>query len=151
MSERLRLELPDTLVRSARAVATQTNRRLGEVLLEWLDRAAAEIPVDQLPDDQVLTLRDLQMTDTEQRELSDLLAKQREGILTETGRRQLDLLMRHYRSGMVRKAQSTNVAVERGLLPPPQSFCQEYSVAEGAHESEIHPAMINVSFFHTEN
>jgi hypothetical protein len=118
MSERLSLELPDTLVRSARAVATQTNRRLEEVLLEWLDQAAAEIPVDQLPDDQVLTLRDLQMTDTEQRELSDLLAKQREGILTETGRRQLDLLMRHYRSGMVRKAQATKVAVERGLLPP---------------------------------
>jgi Uma2 family endonuclease len=64
MSERLRLELPDTLVRSARAVATQTNRRLEEVLLEWLDRAAAEIPVDQLPDDQVLTLRDLQMAET---------------------------------------------------------------------------------------
>lgn len=118
MSERLSLELPDTLVRSARAVATQTNRRLEEVLLEWLDRAAAEIPVDQLPDDQVLTLRDLQMTDVEQRELSDLLAKQREGLLTETGRRQLDLLMRHYRSGMVRKAQAIKVAVERGLLPP---------------------------------
>ncbi len=118
MHERLTLEVPDTLLRSARAVATQTNRRIEEVLIEWLDRAAAAVPVDQLPDDQVLALRDLQMSDAEQHELSDLLATQREGMLSQTSRRRLELLMHHYRSGMVRKAQATNVAVARGLQPP---------------------------------
>ncbi|MBX0326621.1 hypothetical protein K2Z83_02855 [Oscillochloris sp. ZM17-4] len=118
MSERLSLELPDTLMRSARAVASQTHRGIEEVLIEWLDRAAAEIPVDQLPDEQVLALRDLQMSDSDQHELSDLLAKQREGLLSAPGRQRLDLLMRQYRSGMVRKAQALKVAVERGLQPP---------------------------------
>lgn len=121
MSERLSLELPDTLMRGARAVASQTNRDIEAVLIEWLDRAAAEIPVDQLPDDQVLALRDLQMSDGDQQELSDLLAQQREGMLAAPGHQRLDLLMRQYRRGMVRKAQALKVAVERGLQPPLQN------------------------------
>ena len=117
MSERLSLELPDTVIQSARAVATQTNRRIEAVVIEWLERAAATIPVDQLPDDQVLALRDQQMSDAEQRELSDLLDQQREGMLTVTSRQRLDALLHIYRVGMVRKAQALNVAVERGLQP----------------------------------
>jgi hypothetical protein len=121
MSERLNLELPDTVIRSARAVATQTNRRVEAVVIEWLERAAAAIPVDQLPDDQVLALRDQQMSDAEQHELSDLLDQQREGALTVAGRQRLDVLLRTYRVGMARKSQALKVAVERGLQPPLQN------------------------------
>ncbi len=121
MSERLSLELPDTIIHSARAVAIQTNRRVEAVVIEWLERAAATIPVDQLPDDQVLAVRDQQMSDAEQRELSDLLDQQREGELTATSRQRLESLLHIYRIGMVRKAQALNVAVKRGLQPPIQN------------------------------
>jgi SRSO17 transposase len=58
------------------------------------------------------------MPDAQQRELSDLLARQREGQLADTERPRLDALLDAYRRGMVRKARALKVAVERGLQPP---------------------------------
>ena len=118
MSETITLDLPEQLVESARAIATQTHRRVEDVLIEWLDRAATEIPVELLPDEQVLALRDLQMEHGQQASLSDLLARQQEGTLTADERRQLDALLGTYRRGMVRKAQALKVDVDRGLQPP---------------------------------
>ena len=118
MGEIVTLELPESLARSARAVARQTRRSVESVLLEWLDRAATELPVELLPDDQVLALRDLQLGADEQAALSELLARQREGILTGVERTQLDNLFALYRRGLVRKAQALKVAVDRGLQPP---------------------------------
>lgn len=118
MSETITLEVPDGLARNARAVARQTHRRVEEVLVEWLARAASDIPVEQLSDDQVLALRDMQMDDAQQDELSDLLASQREADLSAADRARLDDLMAIYRRGLVRKAQALKVAVDRGLQPP---------------------------------
>jgi hypothetical protein len=118
MSEIVTLKLPDALAQHAHAVAVQTHRHVEDVLIEWLDRAAADVPIETLPDDQILALRDMQMGDTEQTELSDLLARQREGTLDDRERGRLDLLMGSYRRGLVRKAQALKVAVDRGLQPP---------------------------------
>ena len=118
MGEIVTLELPEALAQSARSVAHQTQRSVEAVLLEWLDRAATELPVESLPDDQVLALRDLQLSAEQQAALSDLLARQREGVLTGAERTQLDHLLALYRRGLVRKAQALKVAVERGLQPP---------------------------------
>ena len=117
MSESVTVQLPDELARQMRAVADQTRRPLEEVLLEWLRRAAADTPVDALPDEQVLALADMQMDEREQGELSALLARQREGDLDADGRSRLDALMRRYRTDITRKAQAMAVAVERGLRP----------------------------------
>ena len=117
MGEIVTLELPEPLARSARAVARQTRRSVEAVLLDWLDRAATELPVDQLPDDQVLVLRDLQLTAEQQAALSKLLGRQREGTLTEGELGDLDRLLTLYRRGLVRKAQAFKVAVDRGLQP----------------------------------
>ena len=118
MSEIVTLEVPDELAERARAVATQTHRPLEEVLLAWLARVAADVPVEELPDAEVLALRDLQLGEDEQTELGTLLAHQREGALSDAERVRLDALMRSYRQGMVRKAQALKVAVDRGLQPP---------------------------------
>jgi len=118
MSELVTLELPDLLVKRARAVAVQAQRRVEDILVEWLNRAAAEVPVVLLPDDQLLALRDMEMDPVEQAELSDLLAHQREGELIGEERFRLDALLTAYRRGMVRKAEALKVAVERGLQPP---------------------------------
>src|SRR5690242_9507450 len=114
MSEIVTLEVPDNLAARARAVAAQTHRPLEEVLIEWLARVAADVPVEELPDTEVLALRDMQMSDAEQAELSELLARQREGALSDDERDRLDTLMRGYRHGMVRKAWALKVAVDRG-------------------------------------
>jgi hypothetical protein len=117
MSEIVTLVLPDSVAQSARVVAERTHRRVEDVLVDWLDRLAVELPVDALPDDQVLALRDLQMADAQQAELSALLALQRERVLAAPERARLDELMEIYRRGMVRKAQAVKVAVDRGLQP----------------------------------
>jgi hypothetical protein len=118
MSAIVTLELPDALVQSARAIATQRNRRVEDILVEWLDQAASEVPVELLPDEQVVLLGALEMDKADQAKLSDLLARQREGSLADADRSALDALMGTYRRGLVRKAQALKVAVDRGLRPP---------------------------------
>ena len=87
-------------------------------MLEWLGRGASAVPIESLPDEQVWRWPIGEMSTSEQRELSALLARQREGALDEAARRRLDELMASYRHGMVEKAQALKVAVERGLRPP---------------------------------
>jgi hypothetical protein len=58
------------------------------------------------------------MPESQQQELSDLLADQRENQLTEAGRIRLDALMQLYQQRMVRKAEAIRAAVQRGLIPP---------------------------------
>ena len=118
MGQTITLDLPADVAQRAAAVAQQTHRQVEDVLLEWLGRAATDVPVESLPDDQVLTLCDLEMSRSEQDELSALLDRQREGTLDDAARRRLDTLMATYRRGMVQKAQALHVAVERGLRPP---------------------------------
>lgn len=118
MSRSVTLDLPDDLARRAQTIAAQTQRRMEDVLLEWLGAASTDVPVDQLTDAEVLALRDQEMSTAEQRDLSELLARQREGQLDEIARAQLDEVMGIYRRGLLRKAQALKVAVERGLQPP---------------------------------
>lgn len=93
MSEIVTLEIPEKAVNHAREVAARTNRRSDDVLVEWIDRAVAEPPVKPLPDDQVLALCDMQMGAEQQEELSDLLARNREGLLNNSEQARLDDLM----------------------------------------------------------
>ena len=118
MNETITLQLPEKVTVTARQVAKQTKRRLEDVLLEWLDRSAEDLPVGMLADDQVLLLAGAQLATDEQQELSSLLTLNREGTLSARQRVQLDELMQVYRHGLVRKAQALQVAVDRGLLPP---------------------------------
>ena len=72
------LNIPEDTMRQAEVVAEITQRRLEDVLTEWLDRAANEIPVEQLPDAEVRQLVELQLPESQRQELSDLLTDQRE-------------------------------------------------------------------------
>jgi hypothetical protein len=118
MSQTITVEIPDALVQSAQAVADRTDRRLEEVIVDWLGRFATDLPIEAVPDEQVLALRDLQLPAMEQAELDDLLDAQREGQLTAASRARLDTLMNLYRKGMVSKARALKAAVSRGLQPP---------------------------------
>ncbi len=110
------LNIPEATVRQAEVIAATTQRRVEDVLADWLDRAANEIPVDQLPDAEVRQLAAMQLSAAQQDELSDLLDRQRENTLDDAQRARLDALMQIYRRGLVRKAEAVKVAVERGLM-----------------------------------
>ena len=118
MSETIVLELPDKLARSTREIATRTQRRLEDLLVDWIDRTISDLPIESLPDSQVLALCDSYLTNTQQEQMDALLARNREGSLTSDERRRLDELMLVYRRGLIRKAQAIHVAVQRGLRPP---------------------------------
>lgn len=118
MPEVVTLELPEDVAQHARAVATQTRRRVEDVLVEWIRSGGAEPAVELLPDDQLLALCDSQMTTEQQEELGGLLERNREEQLQAGERARLDELMREYRRGLIRKAQALKVAVARGLRPP---------------------------------
>ncbi|MGB8645730.1 MAG: hypothetical protein WCF84_10870 [Anaerolineae bacterium] len=118
MREIVTLELPEALAVRARETAVRTHRRLEEVLVEWLDQATAEPPIESLPNDQVLALCELEMDQPLQSELNELLARNREQELHEDEYPRLEELMLIYRRGLVRKAAAFQVAVARGLRPP---------------------------------
>jgi hypothetical protein len=119
MSETVTLELPDELARRARSAAAAANRRVEDVVLDWIARAAADPSVEALPDDEVLAWCDARLDDAGQAELSDLLARHRTAGLDTVGRVRLDALMATYRQGLVLKARAWKEAVGRGLRPPP--------------------------------
>ncbi|MBW4516680.1 MAG: hypothetical protein KME11_15840 [Timaviella obliquedivisa GSE-PSE-MK23-08B] len=118
MAEIVTLELSEALAQQARQIASLTHRRLEDVLLEWIDRAVTELPIESLPDEQILTLCDLHMEPEQQERLSDLLAQNQEGQISPTELDHLDQLMKIYRRGLVHKARALKVAVEKGLKPP---------------------------------
>lgn len=111
------LKIPESVERDARAVAARTGSRVEDVLSEWLDRYAAELPLDLLPDERILELCDSEMSQRDQDVLSDLLGQNRENELSPEGQIRLDELMQIYRRGLVRKAEALKIAVQRGLRP----------------------------------
>ena len=112
------LNLPPKIEQEARAEAARTKRRIEDVLQEWLERYTDELPIDLLADENVLELSDMQMTEHQQTELSDLLALNRENQLAPNDRKRLDELLQIYSQGMVRKAEALKEAVHRGLISP---------------------------------
>jgi hypothetical protein len=114
MSESLTLELPAEIARRARDLAAATNRRVEDVVVGWIERVAADPPVEEIPDAEVLELSRMRMSDDEQDSLSDFLRRQAELAATEPT--QLEGLLGKYRRGLVLKARATKVAVSRGLI-----------------------------------
>lgn len=90
---------PDDVAQQAHAMASATQRRVEDAAVEWIRNAVRELPVTALPDERVLELCDANLSEADQAELSELLARQREGILDAAGRQRMDELMRTYRRG----------------------------------------------------
>jgi hypothetical protein len=120
MSEQITINVSNQVLHHASQVAEQTNRRVEDVLAEWLERVINEIPVEMLSDEEVLALTELRLTPEQQISLDALLIQNREGMIDSDGRRRLDELMHTYEQGLLRKAQALRVAVQRGLREPLQ-------------------------------
>ena len=118
MVQSISLDIPDSIVQQAQALASQNQQRLEDILLEWLTHSFTEHPVETLPDSQVLALCNMQLDEQQEGKLDTLLDKQREDELTPADSQELQFLMKLYRRGLLRKAKALKVAVERGLIAP---------------------------------
>ena len=107
------------------------------MLVEWIDRTINEIPIDALPDEQVLALSNLQISGQQQRVFSDLQARNSEGLLNAQEVKKLNELMQVYRHGSVRKAKAMQVAVMRGLIPSKIAPNLESAIASHKNQSAI--------------
>ncbi len=118
MSQQITIEVPEEVIRHAAQVAARTSRSIEDILASWLARATAERPVEELSDEEVLSLTELCLTGEQEEALGALLEQNREGTLSTEDRRRLDEAMRAYERGLLRKSQALRVAVERGLRAP---------------------------------
>lgn len=116
MNKRVTLQLRDDVVERALKIADHSQRELEEVLAEWIDRYADDLPVETLTDDEVLVLCDYEFNAAYQHELKNLLFRHQEYKLTEDESVRLDELLQIYRKGIVRKARALEVAAARGLI-----------------------------------
>ncbi|PZU91976.1 MAG: hypothetical protein DCE90_19025 [Pseudanabaena sp.] len=122
MSESIALELPESLAKKVKEIAALNRQGIEEMLIEWIDRTINEIPIEALPDEQVLALCNLQMGGQQQRIFSDLQARNSEELLNAQEVKKLNELMHVYRYGSVRKAKAMQVAVMRRLIPALNDF-----------------------------
>ncbi len=109
------ISVRDEILRTAAHAAEESQRRVEEVLADWLERAITEMPVETLSDEEIRALTERQLKPEDQDALSDLLIRSREGMLDPVGQARLDGLMESYERGLLRKAQALRVAVQRGL------------------------------------
>ena len=126
MDIQVTLTLPGELYERARQWATITQRDLSETLTEALaivltptyTTPRLERSVSLLSDKEVLGLSRAQMRPAQGRHLSELLEKQREGVLTESERPELLALMQVYNQLWIRQSEALAEAVRRGLRKP---------------------------------
>ena len=118
MNQQITIEVSEQVWRRANILAEQKSRKLEDVLEEWLEETVAETRIEDLSDEEILSLTESRFDDEQQREFSRLLERNREGILDESEKRELDQMMGIYENGLLRKSKALRVAVERGLIAP---------------------------------
>lgn len=117
MTRQINLEIPDNLMAQVEAIALQCQQSPQDVLVGLIDQATHDLPLDYLPDEQILKLCNAQMPFEQQEQLNELLSQQREETLSKENKEELDHLMQVYRQGLIQKAKANKIAVERKLRP----------------------------------
>jgi hypothetical protein len=134
MSTQITITLTDDVYRKADRFARLANRDIASVLADTIQSAIPNIseaattltPISLLSDADVLALTELQMEPAQDLQLSTLLVqlcctggnRQQAGLLTDIDRSELQILMRIYQEGLLRKATALSEAVNRKLIKP---------------------------------
>lgn len=121
MNQQITIVVSEQAWRRANVLAEQKKQKPEAVLEEWLEETVAETRIEDLTDEEILALTDLHFDDGEQEIFSRLLEKNQENNLKKTERHELDMLMRTYESGLLRKSRALREAVKRGLIKPLES------------------------------
>ena len=118
MNQQITLQVSENVWLYAKAVATQKKQRTEEVLSDWLEKVSGEVEIEKFSDVKIIALANLQLPESQQETLHELLEKNGEGELTALEKKYLDELMEVYNDALLTKAKAMRVAVERGLIEP---------------------------------
>jgi len=129
MGKQVTLTLSNELYEQTQRWAAITQRDLSETLADALAIALAPVhvaprsdkPVSSLPDEKVLALCELKLEPEQGRRPSQLLERQREGMLTADERREMLALSQIYHRLWIRQSEALTEAVRRGLRSPLES------------------------------
>lgn len=66
MTQLVQLEVDETILDRARGVAERTGQPVEDVLRDWLNEAADNLPVELMSDEQVMSLAESMMVEAEQ-------------------------------------------------------------------------------------
>lgn len=118
--------MPDDVYENVKRLAALTGHEAEEIFASAVASFVGDlspqidpsIPIDTLSDEDVIALAELQMNPKQDTRLSDLLYKQQADDLTDTERTELQMLMRIYEQGTLRKSEALAEAVRRGLREP---------------------------------
>lgn len=115
MTQKITLELSNSLTQKIKGIAIKQEQSLEELVINLIEQGASKFPLELLSDAEILSLYDQKMSEQDQVQLSELLAKQREENLSSNEQQQLTNLMQIYRQGLIQKAKATQIAVKRNL------------------------------------
>ncbi len=101
-----------------RGLAVWGNKKRDRFISSLFQKNADEVKIEKLSNANILALANLQLAESQQETLHELLEKNSEGDLTNLERKYLDDLMEVYNDALLTKAKAMRVAVERGLMPP---------------------------------
>jgi hypothetical protein len=126
MSSQVLLDLPDDLLKAAESIARRWGRPVADVLRAALQSSLRPLgsspvpdqPMSELSDAEVLAATEVMMPPAQDRRLSELLGRQREGELEADDKAELAALMQVYQEGLLTKAFALREAVHRGLRRP---------------------------------
>jgi hypothetical protein len=124
MATQITISLPDDLYQGVSSFAQLLGKDIRDVLTETIALSLSPIatqtkvrtPVTALNDREILALAEMQPQDDPR--LSELLARQEEGLLTIPEQSELLALMQGYQEEWLRKTQALCEAVKRGLCEP---------------------------------
>ena len=102
----------------SQGLALWSKEKIDRLLSGLLDKVPNEINIEKLSDAKVLALANLQLAESDQETIHELLEKNSEGELTKLERKYLDELMEVYNDALLTKAKAMRIAVERGLIEP---------------------------------
>jgi uncharacterized protein YihD (DUF1040 family) len=118
MNQQITIEVSEQVWQRANFLATQKRRKVKNIIEDLIEESVFETNIEDLSDEEILTLTNLKFNNNQQKLFSNLLKKNRENTLNDKEKLKLDDLMRSYESGLLRKSQALRVAVERGLIEP---------------------------------
>ncbi|MEA3350106.1 MAG: hypothetical protein U9Q82_05750 [Chloroflexota bacterium] len=129
MSRQVTLTLPNDLYEQAQQWAMITQQDLSETLADALSIALTPVytaprlekPVKTLSNEEIQELCNTRIESDQGRQLSQLLEKQREGILSDDERKEMLALMQIYHRLWIRQSEALAEAVRRGQRKPLES------------------------------
>ena len=113
------LALPDEVYQQAQRVAETTQQAIEEVVLAWIHPSPEEglAGLDELSNNELLTIAQTTVPPAHTRRLQDLLAAQRQRSLTESEQQEATKLVEQEDLLTLRKSKALLLLKQRGALP----------------------------------